>query len=169
MFHSYQNDTEVTLSVPPDTSPPSISSSSLGGRRKSWLLSYSVLSFLTNGQLFAKYHRIANMLGLPPCSNTHWHSIVSWLGNHVTRLAEWSCEQVRQSMIKRGDKEKWVTSYDGYYLTKGHYSNNSSTTLHDYSNGQIAWFKHRTNGALGIIGRAHQQRQKQICLMRCYP
>ncbi len=37
-----------------------------------------------------------------------------------------------------------MTSYGGYYLTKGHYSTNSSTTLHDYPAGRIAWFEHGT-------------------------
>ncbi len=42
-----------------------------------------------------------------------------------------------------------MTSYDGYYLTKGHYSNNSSATLHDYPTGRIAWFEHRTKRGVG--------------------
>ena len=37
-----------------------------------------------------------------------------------------------------------MTSFDGFYLTRSHYSNNSSATLHDYSTGKIAWFTHRT-------------------------
>ena len=39
---------------------PSISSSSTG-RPKSWLLNYTVISFLMNGQLFSEYHRISNI------------------------------------------------------------------------------------------------------------
>ncbi len=89
------------------------------------------------------------MLGLPPCSNTHWQSIIRWLGIHVTKLADWSCAQVRERVKERGDQEAWVTSYDGYYLTKGHYSNNSSATLHDYPTGNIAWYKHRTKRGVG--------------------
>ena len=38
---------------------------------------------------------------------------------------------------------------DGYYLTRGHYSNNSSATLHDYSTRHIAYFKHRTKRGVG--------------------
>ena len=37
-----------------------------------------------------------------------------------------------------------MASYDGFYLTRGHHSNNSSGTLHDYATGKIAWFQHRT-------------------------
>ena len=40
-------------------------------------------------------------------------------------------------------------SYDGFYLTRGHYSNNSSGTLHDYIIGNIAWFTHRTKRGHG--------------------
>ena len=46
----------------------------------------------------------------------------------MTELAEWSCKTVRERIEKRGDKDKWVASFDGFYLTRGHYSNNSSAT-----------------------------------------
>ena len=42
-----------------------------------------------------------------------------------------------------------MTSYDGYYLTKGHYSNNSSAALHDYPSGCVTWFQHRTKRGEG--------------------
>ena len=68
-----------------------------------------------------------------------------------------------------------MASFDGFYLTRGHYSNNSSATLHDYLTGEIAWFTHRTkrgsghnwegtsNGAEGdmfdeILGRVKEER-----------
>ena len=36
-----------------------------------------------------------------------------------------------------------------FYLTRGHYSNNSSGTLHDYCTGGVAWFTHRTKRGKG--------------------
>ena len=128
-----------------DTSPPSIGYQ----KGKSWLLNYSVLSFLMNGQLYAEFQRIGNMLGLPPCSNFRWHRIVKWLGEYVTKVAQWSCEQVKEQVKEHGDQEAWVTSFDGYYLTRGHHSNNLSATLHDYATGNIAWFTHRTKRGAG--------------------
>ncbi len=62
----------------------------------------------------------------------------------MTQLAQWSCDQAREQVRQRGDKESWVASYDGFYLTHGHYSNNSSATLHDFATGNITWFRHRT-------------------------
>ena len=85
---------KVQVSVPQGATLPTISCSSRG-RQKSSLLNYSVISFLMNGQLFSEYDRISNMLGLPHCSDKYWREIVGWLGEHVTRLAEWSCSQVR--------------------------------------------------------------------------
>ena len=67
----------------------------------------------------------------------------------MTELAEWSCEQVRNQICERGDHQQWVASYDGFYLTRGHYSNNSSGTLHDHSTGSVAWFTHRTKRGSG--------------------
>ena len=39
--------------------------------------------------------------------------------------------------------------FDGFYLTQGHYSNNSSATLHDFSIGKIAYFARRTKRGPG--------------------
>ena len=115
----------------------------------SWNQYYAVLSFLLNGHLFARYDALSMWLGLPSCSNRQWHRIVEKLEVHVSKLAEWSCGQVRQAVIERGDEKKWIASYDGFYLTRGHYSNNSSATLHDFFSGDIAWFTHRTKRGAG--------------------
>ena len=49
----------------------------------------------------------------------------------------------------RGDKLKWTALFDGFYLARGHYSNNSSATLHNVASGRIAWFEHRTKRGAG--------------------
>ena len=135
--------TELHISVPPGERKPEVSGASIG-RKKSWLMNYSALAFLMNGQLFTEYNRISHMLGLPSCSEKQWSRIVEWLESHVTKLAQRTCDEVRKQVVERGDKDSWVVSFDGYYQTRGHYSNNSSATLHDYATGRIAWFQHRT-------------------------
>ena len=42
-----------------------------------------------------------------------------------------------------------MVSFHGFYLTRGHYSKNSSTTLHDYATGRVSWFAHRTKCGTG--------------------
>ena len=71
------------------------------------------------------------------------------LEEQVTELAKWSCGQVQQEIIRRGDAKQWTASFDGFYLTRGHYLNNSSATLHDFSTGKIAYFAHRTKRGPG--------------------
>ena len=73
------------------------------------------------------------------------------LEEQVTELAKWSCGQVQQEIIRRGGVKQWTASFDGFYLTRGggHYSNNSSVTLHDFSTGKIAYFAHRTKRGPG--------------------
>jgi len=115
----------------------------------SWRQYYPVMSFLVSGQLHADYQRVSGLLGLPACSNTQWSRIVKKLETCVTELAEWSCSQVQKQVRMRGDDKKWMASFDGFYLTRGHYSNNSSATLHDYSTGKVAWFTHRTKRGHG--------------------
>ncbi len=67
----------------------------------------------------------------------------------MSQLAEWSCCQVRDAIKARGDEKKWVASFDGFYLTRGHHSNNCSATLHDFATGGIAWYCHRTKKGAG--------------------
>lgn len=134
---------ELKLRVPDGVDPPSVKRCSVG-KNKSWTMNYAVLSFLMSGQLFADYNRLSTLLGLPPCSESQWRRIIEWMEGHVTHLAELSCEQARDRVRERGDQDRWIASYDGFYLTRGHYSNNSSATLHDFASGNITWFRHRT-------------------------
>ena len=115
----------------------------------SWHQYFPVLSFLVSGHLHSEYERLSGLLGLPPCSNTQWSRIVKRLEGFVTNLAEWSCSQVQKEIIERGDDKEWSASFDGFYLTRGHYSNNSSATLHDHFTGRVAWFVHRTKRGPG--------------------
>ena len=40
-------------------------------------------------------------------------------------------------------------SFNGFYMTRGHYSNNFSATLHDYLTGKVAYFCHSTKRGPG--------------------
>ena len=86
---------------------------------KSWSRHYSALAFLLNGHLYAEYEKLSGMLGLPSCSHTTWHKMIEDLEVHVTNVAEWSCSCVREAIEERGNKNKWVASFDGFYLTGG--------------------------------------------------
>ena len=55
--------------------------------------------------------------------------MVAWLRENVTELALVSCKPVHQQIIDRGDHSHLKVSFDGFYLTRGHHSNNSSTTV----------------------------------------
>ena len=69
---------------------------------------------------------------------------MSCLQTHVERLAESSCEQVTADIDKQGDHKQWTTSFDDFYFTRGHHSNNSSAIVHDMESEGIAWFTHHT-------------------------
>ena len=103
-----------------------------------WRQHYPVMSFLMSGQLHCEYERLAGLLSLPSCSNTLWTRIVNKLEEYVSKLAEWSCNQVRKEVLERSEDKELVASFDGFYLTRGHYSINSSATLHDHSTGKVA-------------------------------
>ena len=40
------------------------------------------------------------------------------LSTHVDHLANWSREQVRADIEKRGDRSQWMARFDGFYLTR---------------------------------------------------
>ena len=75
------------------------------------------------------------------------HLIVS-MGKYVTELALASCKQVCQQIIDRGDQCQLKVSFDGFYLTRGHHSNNSAT-MHDIVTDKIVWFTHHTKRKSG--------------------
>ena len=48
--------------------------------------------------LFADYEKLDGMIGLPSCSEKTWQKIIEGLEVHVGNLAEWSCNQVRETI-----------------------------------------------------------------------
>ena len=68
-----------------------------------------------NGQYYADYKGAFGMMGLPVMSERQLMEVVSWLGGHVEEPANSSCSQVRQMICERGDKLKWIASFDGFY------------------------------------------------------
>ena len=83
-------------------------------------------------------------MGLSAMHHSTWDNLVFWVGPHVDRLANWSCEQVRADIEKREYHSQSMAGFDDFYLTRGHHSNNALATLHDGYSDQIAWFTYRT-------------------------
>ena len=77
-------------------------------------------------------------LVLPVMHHTTWEGVVQWVGKYVQRFAQWSRDQVRAQIVARGDKDQWQPCYGGFYLMRGHHSNNASATLHDVQTDSIA-------------------------------
>ena len=103
------------------TGHPRIASSSC--RAKSWDLNYPAISFMLNRGYDADYANIMGTMGLSTMHHSTWDNLVSWVGPHVEWLANWSCEQVRADIEKRGDQSQWMAGFDGFYLARGHHSN----------------------------------------------
>ena len=91
-----------------------------------------------------KYSSLMGTMGLSTMHHSTWDNLVSSVGPHVDRLANWSCEQVRADIEKRGDRSQWMAGFDDFYLTRGHHSNNALATLHEVYLDRIAWFTHCT-------------------------
>ena len=78
-----------------------------------------------------------------------WIHIVEWISPFVKTIADWSVQEARTEAVRRGDKSSLHIQSDGFYLTRGHYSNNSSATVHDAKSGKIIAYAHRTKRGQG--------------------
>ena len=87
------------------------------------------LSFLVSGQYFKDYHRILWTLSLDQVNTTRWIHIVEWHAPFVKQIADWSVKEVRTEAIQRRNQTSLHIQFDDFYLTRGHYSNNSSAQL----------------------------------------
>ena len=144
-FSSLLNSTPIfndTITLCSTSYSPSIAVKE--GRRPSWMLNYPALSFLLSGKYHCDYSSVFSLMGIPHMTRQRWDKVVAWLEEHTTQLALESCQQVRQAIIDRGDQTNVKAAFDGFYLTRGHHSNNSSATMHDVVSDRIAWFTHRT-------------------------
>ena len=111
-------------------------------RPRSAIRNLVALSFFVHGQYFKDYHKIlGTLLGLDHVSSTQWiHiNIIEWIALFVKRIADWSVQEARTEAVRRGDKSSLHIQFDGFYLTRGHHSNNSSATAHDAKTGIIAY------------------------------
>ena len=70
-----------------------------------------------NGHLYVEYDRLRGMLGLLSCSEPTWAKIVEELEEHVTELAEWTCNEVGERIKSKDSHKNWLASFDGCYLT----------------------------------------------------
>ena len=105
-------------------------------RPRSAIRNLLALSFFVHGQYFKDYHKILGTLGLDHVSPTQWIHIIEWIALFVKRIADWSVEEARTEAVRRGDKSSLHIQFDGFYLTRGHHSNNnSSATVHDAKTG----------------------------------
>ena len=87
------------------------------------------LSFLVSGQYFKDYHKILWTLSLDQVNSTRWIHIDEWLAPFVKQIADWSVKEARTEAIQRKNQSSLHIQFDGFYLTHGHYSNNSSAQL----------------------------------------
>ena len=117
-------------------------------RPRSAVRNIVALSFLVNGQYFKDYHKILGTLGLDHVSSTQWIHIVEWIAPFVKTIADRARSKNRSSSTWKL-KSSLHIQFDGFYLTRGHYSNNSSATVHDAKTGKIIAYSHRTKRGQG--------------------
>ena len=111
---------------------------------KCYLTNYVLLAFITCGLYYKDYDHLMGTLGISHFSKKQWIRVIEWIAPEVQKIADWSVQQSRKAIKARGDQDKLEVMFDGFYLTRGHYSNNSSATMHDAKTGNIIGYAHRT-------------------------
>ena len=111
---------------------------------KCYLTNYVLLAFITCGLYYKDYDHLMGTLGISHFSKKQWIRVIEWIAPEVQKIADWSVQQLRKAIKARGDQDKLEVMFDGFYLTRGHYSNNSCATMHDAKTGNIISYAHRT-------------------------
>lgn len=116
---------------------------------KAYLANYILLTFLVCGEYYKDYDHIMGTLGIGHFTPQQWIRVIEWIEPEVEKIANWSVQQARKQIRARGDADKLEVMFDGFYLTRGHYSNNASATMHDAKTGNIIGYAHRTKRGEG--------------------
>ena len=111
---------------------------------KTYLTNYIILAFIVCGQYYKDYDHVMGTLGISHFSKKQWIQVIDWIAPKVEKIANWSVDQARKIVRAHRDKKKLEVMFDGFYPTRGHYSNNASATMHDAKTSNIIRYAHRT-------------------------
>ena len=130
---------EFTISTSDETIPTRT-------KPKTYLTNYIILAFIVCGQYYKDYDHVMGTLGISHFSEKQWIRVIEWIAPEVEKIANWSVGKIVRA---RGDEKKLEVMFDEFYLTRGHYSNNASATMHDAKTGNIIGYAHRTKRGQG--------------------
>lgn len=116
---------------------------------KTYLTNYILLAFIVCGEYYKDYEHVMGTLGIGHFTPQQWIRVIEWIAPEVEKIANWSIQQARKQIRARGEADKLEVMFDGFFLTRGHYSNNSSATIHDAKTGKIIGYAHRTKRGEG--------------------
>ena len=114
------------------------------GRSKGYLNNFVAIVFLICGEYYKDYEHILGTLGVERFSERQFIRVIQWIAPIVEKLSVWSVQSCREIIRSRGQQNDLGINFDGFYLTRGHHSNNSSATVHDMDTGNIIGYSHRT-------------------------
>ena len=138
-------------------------------RPKTYLTNYVLLAFIACGEYYKDYDHVMGTLGIGHFSEKQWIRVIEWIAPEVEKIAKRSVEQSRKLVRARGDQDKLEVMFDGFYLTRGHYSNNASATMHDAKRATSLAMLTEQNEDKVLTGRGHLAVQRETCLMRSSP
>ena len=106
------------------------------------------LAFLLTGHVHSGYHKtLGRGIGIPALHRNTFYMVEKEAYPHIQRMLQSMCECAKEEMKAMGAEELggWknaVTTADGCWLTRGHFSQNFTFIIKNYQKNTILWYGH---------------------------
>ena len=106
------------------------------------------LAFLLTGHVHSGYHRtLGHGLGIPSLHRNTFYTVVKDAYANIQRMLQEICERAKAEMKampaeELGSWQNAVTTADGCWLTRGHFSQNFTFIVKNYLKNTILWYGH---------------------------
>ena len=106
------------------------------------------LAFLLTGHVHSGYHRtLGHGLGIPSLHRNTFYTVVKDAYVNIQRMLQELCERAKAEMKampaqELGSWQNAVTTADGCWLTRGHFSQNFTFIVKNYLKNTILWYGH---------------------------
>ncbi len=135
------------------------------------------LAFLLTGHMHSGYHRtLGHGLGMPVLQSNNFYSVLKDAHGYIEEMLQSMCAQAKEEMKalpahEMGSWENAVTTADGCWLTRGHFSQNCTFIVKNYMKNAILWYGHACVETMMSLKshyiQVHPNQQRDTWLKSC--
>ena len=106
------------------------------------------LAFMLTGHMHSGYHNaLGRGLGIPVLQRKNFYNILKDAHAYIKKMLDEMCARAKEEMKalpadEQGSWENAVTTADGCWLTRGHFSQNCTFIIKNYLTNTILWYGH---------------------------